>query len=60
MNFSQRKEYVPLSLRQLQRMIELGRVDSSRPITLTSLCNSQLIKVDRDLNQYGIHITNEV
>jgi len=57
---SRRKEYVPLSLLQLQRMIDLGRVDVNRPIDITALCNSQLIKVDRELNQYGIHLTDEV
>ncbi|KAF6019873.1 MRPL15 [Bugula neritina] len=40
-------------------MIDLGRVDVNRPIDITALCNSQLIKVDRELNQYGIHLTDE-
>lgn len=49
-----------MSLLQLQRMIDLGRVDTSKPVDLTSICNSQLFNINLDYKQYGIHITDEV
>ncbi|OWF46094.1 39S ribosomal protein L15, mitochondrial-like [Mizuhopecten yessoensis] len=58
-NHHLRKEYVPVSLLQLQRMIELNRVDSSEPLDLTSICNTGLIRVLPMQKQYGIHLTEE-
>ena len=55
-----KKEYVPLSLLQLQRMIDLGRVDTSKPIDLSEICNTKLFPFNLDHRPYGIHITDEV
>ena len=57
---SQRKEYVPLSMLQLQRIIDLGRVDTSKPIDLTALCNSKLVEINLKHGHYGVHLTDEV
>ncbi|XP_060070396.1 large ribosomal subunit protein uL15m-like [Ylistrum balloti] len=54
-----RKEYVPLTLLQLQRMIDLNRVDSNEPIDLSSLCNTGLFRVEPIQKQYGVHLTEE-
>ncbi|XP_033738668.1 39S ribosomal protein L15, mitochondrial-like [Pecten maximus] len=58
-NHHLRREYVPLSLLKLQRMIDLNRVDRSEPIDLTSICNTGLLKVNPIQKQYGVHLTEE-
>ncbi|PVD23294.1 hypothetical protein C0Q70_16560 [Pomacea canaliculata] len=54
-----RRQYPPLSLLQLQRMIDLGRVDASRPIDLTQLCNTGLYRVEVDKRHFGANLTDE-
>ncbi len=58
--YSIRREYPQLSLLQLQRLLDLGRVDPTQPIDLTTLCNTKIISMDLQLNQYGINLTDEV
>ena len=55
-----KREYPKLSLLELQRLIDLGWLDTSKPIDLTSLCNTNRIKVNPHEKQYGIHLTDEV
>lgn len=55
-----RREYVPLSLVELQRMIDLNWLDTNRLIDITQLCNTQLVKVKSEWRQFGIHLTDEV
>ena len=45
---------------QLQRIIDLGRVDTSKPIDLTALCNSKLVEINLKHGHYGVHLTDEV
>ena len=59
-HFSVRRQYPPLSLLDLQRLIDLGRVDPEEPIDLTTLCNTKIITVNPQMNHYGIHLTDEV
>lgn len=54
-----RREYPPLSLLQLQRMIDLGRVDPDEPIDLNTVCNTKLYKLDPWSKEYGINLTDE-
>merc|ERR1719210_1244009 len=54
-----RRQYPPLSLMDVQRLVDLGRVDTSQPIDLTSLCNTKTIKVDPHLKHYGINLTDD-
>ncbi|XP_076441317.1 large ribosomal subunit protein uL15m-like [Babylonia areolata] len=58
-NHHLRRQYPPLSLLQLQRFIDLGRVDPSRPIDLTQLCNTGLYEVRVDQKHFGVHLTEE-
>ena len=51
---------MPLSLLSLQRMVDLGRVDVTRPIDLSALCNTKVVAVDPTKNHYGINLTDEV
>ncbi|KAI1724754.1 phosphoinositide 3-kinase family, accessory domain (PIK domain) domain-containing protein [Ditylenchus destructor] len=54
-----RREYIPLSLLELQRMIDLGYLDSGKLIDICALCSTNLIKVKPELRQFGIHLTDE-
>lgn len=54
-----RREYPPLSLLQLQRMIDLGRLNPEEPIDLTSVCNTKLYKLNPRDKEYGINLTDE-
>ena len=57
---SMRRQYVPLSLLSLQRMVDLGRIDVMQPIDLTAICNTSVVAVDPTKNHYGINLTDEV
>ncbi|KAK3091006.1 hypothetical protein FSP39_016410 [Pinctada imbricata] len=55
-----RREYPPLSLIQLQRMIDTGRVDKDEVIDLTALCNSGLYRLDlNNSKDFGVQLTDE-
>jgi len=55
-----RRQYPPLSLKELQLMIDTGRIDPSQPIDLTSICNTKLYKkIDPMDNHFGVHLTDE-
>ena len=60
MLFSLRREYPPLSLLQLQRMIDLGRVDPEEPIDLNTICNTRLYRLNAWSKDYGVNLTEEV
>lgn len=60
LHYSLRREYPPLSLLQLQRMIDLGRVNPDEPIDLNTICNTKLYKLDPWSKEYGINLTDEV
>ena len=55
-----RRQYIPLSLLSLQRLIDLGRIDFSQPIDLTTVCNTKVLVVKPDANHYGINLIDEV
>ncbi|KRZ90169.1 39S ribosomal protein L15, mitochondrial [Trichinella sp. T8] len=54
-----RREYPPLSLLELQRLIDLGWIDTSLPVDLTTLCNTRLYRCDPSLRQFGVNLTEE-
>lgn len=58
--FSVKRQYPELSLLQLQRLIDVGRVDPSQPIDLTTLCNTKQPRILPNKNHYGINLTDEV
>jgi len=55
-----KRQYVPLSLLSLQRLVDLGRVDVESPIDLSALCNTKVVVIDAAKNHYGINLTDEV
>jgi len=54
-----RRQYPPLSLLTLQRMVDTGRVDITQPIDLTSLCNTYVVNVDMEDKHYGLELTDD-
>ncbi|XP_076147404.1 large ribosomal subunit protein uL15m [Alosa pseudoharengus] len=56
---SQRPQYPPLTLRRLQYLIDLGRVDTSQPIDLTQLVNCRGVTIQPLKRHYGINLVEE-
>ncbi|XP_075534434.1 mitochondrial ribosomal protein L15 [Dermacentor variabilis] len=54
-----RRQYPPMTLKQLQLLIDLGRVDITRPIDLAALCNTKLYFLDPRDRHFGVHLTSE-
>ncbi|XP_013777989.1 39S ribosomal protein L15, mitochondrial-like [Limulus polyphemus] len=54
-----RRQYPPLSLKQLQLMIDTGRLDPLQPIDLTAVCNTSLYFLDPSERHFGIQLTDE-
>ncbi|XP_005097758.1 39S ribosomal protein L15, mitochondrial [Aplysia californica] len=57
--YALRRQYPPISLLELQRLIDLNRVDISRPVDVTAICNSRLYSLDVAKNHFGFHLTEE-
>lgn len=55
-----RKQYPPLTLLQLQTMIDTSRIDPDEPIDLANICNTGLYTFRPDEHMYGINLTDEV
>jgi large subunit ribosomal protein L15 len=54
------RQYIPLSLLQLQRLVDLGRINPNEPIDMTTICNSKVLMIDDSRKQYGFQLTDEV
>lgn len=54
-----RRQYPPLSLAQLQLMIDTDRIDSTKPIDLVQICNTGLYEIKPQSKHYGVHLTDE-
>ena len=57
--FSLRREYPPISLLQLQTLLDTGRVNATRPLDLVSLCNTKLYTISPMEHQFGFQLTDE-
>lgn len=58
--FSVRRQYPPLSLYNLQKMIDLNRIDITKPIDLSTLCNTGLYSIKPEDKHYGVNLIDEV
>ncbi|KAL6086927.1 hypothetical protein STEG23_029862, partial [Scotinomys teguina] len=54
-----RHQYQPLSLRRLQYLIDLGRVDPTQPIDLTQLVNGRGVTIQPLKRDYGVQLVEE-
>ncbi|OQR71724.1 39S ribosomal protein L15 [Tropilaelaps mercedesae] len=52
-----RRHYPPLSLGQLQLMLDTHRIDPSKPIDLTTICSTFLFECDPLKRHFGVHLT---
>lgn len=57
---SRRPQYQPLTLKRLQYLIDLGRVDTTQPIDLTQLVNARGVTVQPLKRDYGVQLVDEV
>lgn len=55
-----RRQYQPLSLKRLQYLIDLGRVDPTEPIDLTQLVNGRGVTIQPHKRDYGVQLVEEV
>lgn len=58
--FSVRRQYPPLSLYTLQKMIDLNRIDVTKPIDLSTLCNTGLYNINPEEKHFGVNLIDEV
>ncbi|XP_008548117.1 39S ribosomal protein L15, mitochondrial [Microplitis demolitor] len=56
-NHHLRRQYPPLSLLQLQMLIDTNRIDPSKPIDLTTLLNTGVYRIDTRMNHAGVQLT---
>lgn len=60
LNHLSKRNLLRLSLKELQRLIDLHRIDPSEPIDLTTFCNTGLYHIDVDHSRhYGFWLTDE-
>lgn len=53
------RQYPPLSMAQLQLMIDTDRLDISEPIDLVAIFNTGLYRIASDQNQFGLNLIAE-
>ncbi|RZB73457.1 39S ribosomal protein L15, mitochondrial [Asbolus verrucosus] len=54
-----RRQYPPLSMLELQTLIDTNRIDPTKPIDLVAILNTGLYKLFPDQKQFGVHLTDE-
>lgn len=57
--FSVRREYLPVTMEQLQLMIDTDRLNTSQPIDLIQLCNTGIFNLKPETRQYGFMLKDE-
>ncbi|XP_065352697.1 large ribosomal subunit protein uL15m [Cloeon dipterum] len=53
------REYPPVSLLMLQKMIDTNRLDTTQPIDLSSICNTGVYSMNINFNHHGVNLTDE-
>uniref|UniRef100_A0A1A9WH57 Large ribosomal subunit protein uL15m n=1 Tax=Glossina brevipalpis TaxID=37001 RepID=A0A1A9WH57_9MUSC len=54
-----RRQYPPISLLQLQVMLDTNRINSTEPIDITTLCNTGLLDLKPTSMEFGFQLTDE-
>ncbi|VEN63788.1 unnamed protein product [Callosobruchus maculatus] len=54
-----KRQYPPLSMLDLQKLIDTNRLDDSKPIDLVAILNTGLYKLAPDQHQFGVQLTDE-
>lgn len=58
-NFDARRQYPPFNLLHLQALNDMQLIDTSKPIDLATLCNTNHYEISVSDNHYGVHLTSE-
>ncbi|XP_055329172.1 39S ribosomal protein L15, mitochondrial-like [Paramacrobiotus metropolitanus] len=58
-NFRLRRQYPPLSMLNLQRMIDTGLLDPDQPVDLGVICNTKVYRIDPWAGHFGVNLTEE-
>jgi len=53
------RQFPPISLEQLQLMIDTERINPEEPIDMASLCGSKVAFIDPQKNHFGFNLTSE-
>nr|XP_023021998.1 39S ribosomal protein L15, mitochondrial [Leptinotarsa decemlineata] len=54
-----KRQYPPLSMIDLQKLIDTNRIDTSKPIDLQAILNTGLYKLSPDQLEFGVQMTDE-
>jgi len=54
-----RRQYPPLSMRELQLFLDTNRIDEKQPIDLNTFCTTGLYTVRPDFHHFGVQLTDE-
>jgi len=58
-NHHLRRQYPPITLQQIQLLVDTNRMNSKEPIDLSSICNTKLYSFDPHVRHYGFNLTDE-
>jgi len=53
------RQFPPVSLAQLQLLVDTGRLDPSQPIDMANLCGTKALFIEPDKNHFGFNLTSE-
>jgi large subunit ribosomal protein L15 len=60
---TKRREYVPLTMWDLQRAIDLGRLDLSKPVDLCALQNAHVVRLatngPKSMSEFGVNLVSQ-
>ncbi|XP_072401387.1 large ribosomal subunit protein uL15m [Diabrotica undecimpunctata] len=54
-----KRQYPPLSMLDLQKLIDTNRIDSTKPIDLVAILNTGLFKIYPDQHHFGVQLTDD-
>lgn len=56
---SLKRQYPPITLLQLQMLIDTNRLDAKKPIDIAALCNTKVCYFQPTKRHYGFNLTDE-
>lgn len=57
-SYSLRRQYLPISLKEIQLCIDTDRLAVTRPIDLTSICNTGLYRIEPGSREFGFQLND--
>jgi large subunit ribosomal protein L15 len=58
-NHHLKRQYPPISLQQLQLLIDTNRINTDYPIDLCAICNTKIFDISPHERQYGFNLTDK-